>query len=105
MILSHGTSDGEEILKKKTPAEAERNAAVDLLAASARQIHGYCLDQRRQGLNRGDTPGIMPSRQPVRAPVKVGRDEPCPCGSGKKYKRCHGGPGAGTPANDKQWLH
>ena len=22
----------------------------------------------------------------------VGRNEPCPCGSGKKYKRCHGGP-------------
>ena len=21
---------------------------------------------------------------------KVGRNEPCPCGSGKKYKRCHG---------------
>ena len=22
---------------------------------------------------------------------KVGRNEPCPCGSGKKYKQCHGG--------------
>ncbi|MEG0678812.1 MAG: SEC-C metal-binding domain-containing protein [Carnobacterium sp.] len=21
---------------------------------------------------------------------KVGRNEPCPCGSGKKYKKCHG---------------
>ena len=26
--------------------------------------------------------------------VKVGRNEPCPCGSGKKYKKCHGMPGA-----------
>ena len=25
---------------------------------------------------------------------KVGRNEPCPCGSGKKYKKCHGGTGA-----------
>jgi len=25
-----------------------------------------------------------------RAPVKVGRNEPCPCGSGKKYKKCCG---------------
>ncbi len=23
---------------------------------------------------------------------KVGRNEPCPCGSGKKYKKCHGAP-------------
>ena len=26
----------------------------------------------------------------IRAAPKVGRNEPCPCGSGKKYKRCHG---------------
>ena len=28
--------------------------------------------------------------EPVRAQPKVGRNEPCPCGSGKKYKSCHG---------------
>ncbi len=27
---------------------------------------------------------------PVEKKVKVGRNDPCPCGSGKKYKRCHG---------------
>ncbi|HAD38824.1 MAG TPA: hypothetical protein DCF88_01720, partial [Plesiomonas shigelloides] len=26
----------------------------------------------------------------VRGERKVGRNEPCPCGSGKKYKQCHG---------------
>ena len=28
--------------------------------------------------------------QPVAAGQKVGRNDPCPCGSGKKYKHCHG---------------
>ncbi|MBN2806708.1 MAG: SEC-C domain-containing protein [Prolixibacteraceae bacterium] len=28
--------------------------------------------------------------QPVRTEKKVGRNDPCPCGSGKKYKNCHG---------------
>jgi preprotein translocase subunit SecA len=28
--------------------------------------------------------------QPVHVGEKVGRNEPCPCGSGKKYKHCHG---------------
>ncbi|PLX23089.1 MAG: preprotein translocase subunit SecA, partial [Salinivirgaceae bacterium] len=28
--------------------------------------------------------------QPVKVEKKVGRNEPCPCGSGKKYKHCHG---------------
>jgi hypothetical protein len=27
-------------------------------------------------------------------PAKIGRNEPCPCGSGRKYKQCHGAPGA-----------
>jgi len=26
----------------------------------------------------------------VRAAPKIGRNDPCPCGSGKKYKNCHG---------------
>jgi len=27
---------------------------------------------------------------PVSVGIKVGRNDPCPCGSGKKYKHCHG---------------
>ena len=33
-------------------------------------------------------------RQVQRAGDKIGRNDACPCGSGKKYKRCHGAPGA-----------
>jgi len=28
--------------------------------------------------------------EPVHAGAKVGRNDPCPCGSGLKYKKCHG---------------
>ncbi|MCS6913743.1 MAG: SEC-C metal-binding domain-containing protein [Myxococcota bacterium] len=36
-------------------------------------------------------PAALLGRQPVyRTGPKVGRNDPCPCGSGKKYKRCHG---------------
>ena len=31
-----------------------------------------------------------PKRQPIRVGQKIGRNEPCPCGSGKKYKQCCG---------------
>ena len=31
-----------------------------------------------------------PKREPIRAQKTVGRNDPCPCGSGKKYKNCHG---------------
>jgi len=29
-------------------------------------------------------------QQPIRKDVTTGRNEPCPCGSGKKFKNCHG---------------
>ncbi len=47
----------------------------------------------------GDEQGVAPSPPPpprpqvetvVRNEAKVGRNEPCPCGSGKKFKQCHG---------------
>ena len=28
--------------------------------------------------------------EPIRVEKKAGRNDPCPCGSGKKYKNCHG---------------
>jgi preprotein translocase subunit SecA len=31
-----------------------------------------------------------PKPQPIRVEQKIGRNDPCPCGSGKKYKACHG---------------
>jgi len=48
-----------------------------------------------------NAPAVQKASEPVsKAPIvkteleKVGRNEPCPCGSGKKYKACHGRPGA-----------
>lgn len=44
------------------------------------------------GQDKGDdAQGKKPAKQPfVRAQKKVGRNDPCPCGSGKKFKQCHG---------------
>ncbi len=37
-----------------------------------------------------DEEGSSVKRSPVQAGPKIGRNDPCPCGSGKKYKSCHG---------------
>lgn len=42
--------------------------------------------QERPGMRTGE----QEITQPVRVEKKVGRNDPCPCGSGKKYKSCHG---------------
>jgi len=43
-----------------------------------------------QQQEQGSPEQPQPKTQPVRVEKKVGRNEPCPCGSGKKYKQCHG---------------
>ena len=45
--------------------------------------------QTGRGTEGGSRPGMKGSA-PVRVEKKVGRNDPCPCGSGKKYKNCHG---------------
>ena len=45
--------------------------------------------QEMAGGGRQVAPGGKGS-QPIRVEKKVGRNDPCPCGSGKKYKNCHG---------------
>ena len=40
--------------------------------------------------DQGRPQAQKPKSQPIRVEAKVGRNEPCPCGSGKKFKQCHG---------------
>jgi preprotein translocase subunit SecA len=35
-------------------------------------------------------PSAPIKQEPLRSEPKIGRNDPCPCGSGKKYKQCHG---------------
>ncbi len=48
------------------------------------------MPQRKMFENRGDQPPFLPDGSQPAVSQKVGRNEPCPCGSGKKYKHCHG---------------
>ncbi|WP_335871574.1 preprotein translocase subunit SecA [Bacillus sp. 2205SS5-2] len=43
-----------------------------------------------QAVNPKEGDGKVKKRQPVRKDEITGRNDPCPCGSGKKYKNCHG---------------
>jgi preprotein translocase subunit SecA len=70
-------------------AAAARADEPQHLPAVAREI------ERRQQRQQKDLqyqtgPAQAEAPKPVRAGAKVGRNDPCPCGSGKKYKKCHG---------------
>ncbi|MDA3881017.1 MAG: preprotein translocase subunit SecA [Prolixibacteraceae bacterium] len=66
-------------------------------AEERKRIDMSRMQTGRSGVSEGGTAGQEAPKkaQPVRTEKKVGRNDPCPCGSGKKYKSCHG---AGSPA-------
>lgn len=88
-ILLYGTEEGWETLKLKNLSLDEHKALVDGLPETVRRVHTLWLGQRRKQIEEGIMPEVA-RREPVRNPNKVGRNEPCPCGSGKKFKQCHG---------------
>ena len=47
-------------------------------------------DMSKLSAGRSDVMDRRKKTEPVRVEKKIGRNEPCPCGSGKKYKACHG---------------
>ncbi|MDE5416607.1 preprotein translocase subunit SecA [Labilibaculum sp. DW002] len=53
------------------------------------------LKTTKEEMGRGGEKAEPKKMEPVRNVQKVGRNEPCPCGSGKKFKQCHG---KGIPA-------
>ncbi|MGD0955488.1 MAG: preprotein translocase subunit SecA [Candidatus Acidiferrales bacterium] len=75
--------------RRPVPGAPPNSEAATPASSIARQIEQR---QRRhqQNLQFQAGPAQAEAPKPVRAGAKVGRNDPCPCGSGKKYKKCHG---------------
>ena len=52
------------------------------------EIKADLNDPNQQAAAQNDTRSVR--REPIRVEKTVGRNDPCPCGSGKKFKNCHG---------------
>jgi preprotein translocase subunit SecA len=82
----------EEMIQRKEEDVVQKLFTVELARESvAPQVELQQPRPQRMVLSHGDEPiAARPSSAPKRDGEKVGRNDPCPCGSGKKYKRCHG---------------
>ncbi len=71
--------------------QAELNTS--LLSRTGVVMAGADKGETKLQLSQGGFKGGAVSEKagsPAKAPAKAGRNEPCPCGSGKKFKKCHG---------------
>lgn len=80
-IALHGVEDNFSVLAELSLEEHQQTVAEIKSAAIA--LHAYWLTKRTpaEGSPRA-------TREPVRSTNNVGRNDPCPCGSGKKFKKC-----------------
>lgn len=69
-------SVSEDVAKYAMKAEIQQNLEREEVAK------GQAVNPKEEGKPI--------KKQPVKKDAEVGRNEPCPCGSGKKYKNCHG---------------
>jgi len=67
-------------------AMPERRNDYSQYRASKEDLPGQAAQRAAASAHQGE----RPRPQPVVAGPKIGRNDPCPCGSGKKYKACHG---------------
>jgi uncharacterized protein len=76
--LASGEVIGEDPTAEPTPLEyRERLGIVIELPSMLADLHHHRID-------------ALTPRTPIRRDEKPDRNDPCPCGSGKKYKKCHG---------------
>ena len=77
-IALHGREENLQQLEILTPEEYQKS--VDAITPAALALYNYWLE------NRSETETAI--NVPFVAEVTAGRNDPCPCGSGKKYKQC-----------------
>ena len=73
----------------KSLVRAAEDAGVDVMDEG--ELSQFITHYNERILSQPrDVPRSEPKVEPVHVGAKVGRNEPCPCGSGKKYKKCCG---------------
>jgi uncharacterized protein len=83
MMLCHEHDEDPEMRPKPITPEKREEVIVHM---GAGVVGAYRYFRARR-----ETYPSSPAPEPLRGTPKVGRNDPCPCGSGKKYKRCCGG--------------
>ena len=68
----------------------DKDISVYLLKAEIRQNIERVEQTPKEQLLTNDSDDTVKKKPKVNKNKKVGRNDPCPCGSGKKYKQCHG---------------
>ena len=80
------TTREEQVPQKRRQMPAQRMQTIHASAQGA----GMKMSPENAQQKLEQQPGDNTKKIPIKVGPKIGRNDPCPCGSGKKYKNCHG---------------
>ncbi|MFI5145156.1 MAG: preprotein translocase subunit SecA [Ignavibacteria bacterium] len=80
------TTREEQVPQKKRQMPAQRMQTIHASSQGA----GLKMSPENAQQKLEQQPGDNTKKIPIKVGPKIGRNDPCPCGSGKKYKNCHG---------------
>jgi uncharacterized protein len=86
MMMLYHEHDKDPEMRPEPISPEKREEVIVHMAGGLVGAYRYFRSHREAHGGTAFTP------EPRRSTSKVGRNDPCPCGSGKKYKRCCGGP-------------
>ena len=78
------------LMKGGLPNENNNQPQARFTQEQPQQKKEKLTETRNENAVEEENAKQKPKIQPIRVEQKIGRNDPCPCGSGKKYKACHG---------------
>jgi uncharacterized protein len=84
MLMLHHEHDEDLSMRPKPIGPDQREKLYEFMAAGLLAAYRYFRRCEKVSEGRHELESLFTN-------VKIGRNDPCPCGSGKKYKRCCGG--------------
>jgi preprotein translocase subunit SecA len=78
------------LMKGGLPMQDEPQQQPRFSQEAPQQKREKLVETRNENAVEEQNAQQKPKPQPIRVETKIGRNDPCPCGSGKKYKNCHG---------------
>jgi len=87
----HGIEINNKVKGGPTDSEGQVEFTVSFTENGTRhEHHEWSTFKKDNGIWYFETGKVLPPKQVVRMEPKTGRNDPCPCGSGKKFKKCCG---------------
>ena len=90
IVQIQSAAEAEQVAEQLEDRAEQTAGGARMMHADSSELGGMDEDPEAVALRLQEVASANPAQRPIVNGHHVGRNDPCPCGSGKKYKHCHG---------------